>query len=476
MPATQSLPSPTEELVLAEAVPEEATTQLAASQPPVRLRIAEAVGEPALAASCVNQKITVPQSWPAYLWYTLCGTLEWLFGLASLCACLAVAAAIPIGQFVSLGYLLEASGRVARSGRLRDGFIDIDKFARIGSLVAGTWLVLLPLRLLSDLAYSAYLIEPGGASARAWRFGLLVCTVLAVGHILLAWYSGGRLRHFFWPLLAPFQFGLRLVFGKVVGPIVRPIVVAISPKLAHDLYVERPLSDWFPPAILWAGLRRGIGPMYAEARDAVWNFVVALRAPYYFWLGLRGFAGALAWLFLPVIMLIAGTTIPNGGGIVIGWFGAFLLAGVLLYLPFLQAHFACQNRFTAMFEWRAVRDQFRRAPIAFWFALLITLLFALPLYLLKIEATPREVTWLPALVFVVFIYPARLLTGWAVGRAMHRSNPRHFVFRWAARLTAIPIVLGYLLIVFFTQYTSWYGPASLFEQHAFLLPVPFLGL
>ena len=467
-----SLQSPVREVLPAEA-------ETSPPLPPVRVIAAEGVNEVAADAEVLPERIArrpFPRSRPIYLWYVLCSSLEWLFGLASLLACLAVVAAIPVVQFISLGYLLEASGRVARSGRLRDGFIDIDKFARIGSLVAGTWLVLLPLRLLSDLAYSAHLIDPASLAARAWRFGLLVCTVLAVGHIVMAWYSGGKLRHFFWPLLAPFQFGARLLFGHVIGPIVRPAVVAISPKLADDLYVERPLSTWFPPAILWAGIRSGAGRMYAQARDAVWDFVAALRMPYYFWLGVRGFAGALAWLFVPVVLLIAGTTIPNGGGILLGWIGALLLTIVLLYLPFLQTHFACQNRFAAMFDWREVRAQFRRAPLAFWFALLVTLAFALPLYLLKIEATPREVTWLPSLVFVLFIYPARLLAGWAVGRAVHRQHERFFVLRWAARLAAIPVVLMYLLIVFFTQYTSWYGPASLFEQHAFLLPVPFLGL
>jgi hypothetical protein len=32
------------------------------------------------------------------------------------------------------------------------------------------------------------------------------------------------------------------------------------------------------------------------------------------------------------------------------------------------------------------------------------------------------------------------------------------------------------VIVYFTQFTSWHGVASLYEQHAFLLPVPFLDL
>jgi hypothetical protein len=33
----------------------------------------------------------------------------------------------------------------------------------------------------------------------------------------------------------------------------------------------------------------------------------------------------------------------------------------------------------------------------------------------------------------------------------------------------------YVLIVFFTQFTSWTGVWSLYEQHAFLVPVPFFG-
>ena len=42
--------------------------------------------------------------------------------------------------------------------------------------------------------------------------------------------------------------------------------------------------------------------------------------------------------------------------------------------------------------------------------------------------------------------------------------------------TCLPIAGLYVFIVFFTRYTSWYGVWSLFEQHAFLVPVPFLGL
>ena len=415
-----------------------------------------------------------PKSRIMQCWYGLAWGLEWLFGLASVIGSLAVLAAIPLVNFVSLGYLLAASGRVAKSGRVRDGFIDMPKYARIGSLVAGTWIWLWVPRVLSTLAADAWLIDPNSASARLWRLAQLVVTALVIGHILLAWYSCGRLRHFFWPLLAPFQLGAKVLFGGIIGPILRPAITSLSPKLAEDLYVERPLSAWFPPAILWAGIRRG--RMYVEARDAVWDFVVALKLPHYFWLGLRGFAGALAWLIVPSLMMIFGTSGRGGGSILVGYLGTLAMAFVLLYLPFLQTRFAAENRLAAMFEWSEIRRLFRRAPVAWFTALIVTLAFALPLYLLKIEPPPRELWWTLTIFFIVFIYPARLLTGWAVGRAMHHERPRHFIFRWLSRVLAIPVILFYLLILFFTQYTSYLGPASLLEQHAFLLPMPFVGM
>jgi hypothetical protein len=76
-------------------------------------------------------------------------------------------------------------------------------------------------------------------------------------------------------------------------------------------------------------------------------------------------------------------------------------------------------------------------------------------------------------VFVLFIYPARLLTGWAVARAKRREQPRNFFIRLLARLAELPIVGFYVLVLFFTQYVSWSGAWSLLEQPPFLLPAPF---
>lgn len=354
--------------------------------------------------------------------------LDWVFGLVAIVGGLAVLSITPVGNFFSLGYLIECSGRVARTGRLRDGFVGIRKASVVGSLVIGTWLVLLPVRFVASLWQDAELIAPGSETAQGWRVALIVITVLAVMHLLWAWVRGGRLWHFLWP--APGRFW-----------------------------------RWLHEPGKYGRLQRG-----------VLAYMLGLRLPYYFWLGLRGFVGAVVWLIVPVGVLIGASQLPEGRAALVALAGAGLLALVVLYLPFLQVHFGRTKRMRAMFELGEVRAYFRRAPIAFWVALFVTLLFALPLYLLKIELTPREVAWLPSLLFVSFIFPARLLTGWAMGRAVKREMPRHGVFRWASRLAVVPVVLVYVLFVYLTQYLSWYGTWSLLEQHAFLVPAPLMGL
>lgn len=445
--------------------------------PPIRIHSAEVVTE--------DVTVVDERSVPVKCWGWFCQTLSWLFGLASVIGGLAIVATIPVAQFLSLGYLLEVSGRISRTGRISEGFIGIRPASQMGSFVLGTWLMLLPIRFVSNLWQSARLIDPDSSITAGWWVGLLFVTALMILHTVVAWICGGKLRHFFWPLLAPIflaMWGLRrVVSSKTLAPLVRPVVGAISKRLLRDLTNVPALSKWFPPAILWTRIRQG--GLYVSARDAVWDFAANLRLHYYFWLGLRGFAGAIAWLFVPIMLMIATTRVAldnpeaaYGLGGLAGFVGTVLLALVVLYLPFMQAHFAAQNRFVAMFELGTVRRLFRRAPIAFWFSLLITLGFALPLYLLKIESVPRETLWLPALVFVIFILPARMITGWALARAMKHKEPRFFLFRWIARLGCLPIVAIYAFIAYFTPYISWYGPVSLFEQHAFLLPVPFIGL
>ncbi len=347
---------------------------------------------------------------------------EWLLGAVSLTVGLAMLAAAPILQFLSLGYFLEMAARVARTGRPRDGLIGVRRSARIGTVAAGAWLSLTPAWMVASYAHSAELIDPGGGGPRLWRIGLVVVLALCLGHIAGACARGGRAWHFLLP------------FG---GPI-------------------------------WLRRRIREGGLYRDSRDALWEFVSALRFPYYFRLGLVGFVGTLIWIAPSALLIHAGGRFPP-----VGFLGAIMLAVIVPFLPFLQVRYAVEGRISALFSRRAIRERYRRAPWAFAFSLMVLLIASIPLYLLKIELIPREAAWLESLVFVIFLAPARLLTGWAYARSGRRDTPRHWSFLVLGRLAIIPVAVLYVLVVFLTQYTSWYGVVNLIDQHAFMLPVPF---
>ncbi len=352
-------------------------------------------------------------------WRGLRSATEWAFGLASLAVGLALLASVPILQFASLGYFLESSARVARSGRWRDGLIGVRKAARIGGLVMGIVLAQVPLGLVASFATSAGVIDPGGRGEQIGRFVLIGIGLLTIAHVLIAGLRGGRLRHFLWP----------------VGSLLWLIGIGRVPRA------------------------------YPIARDGCWDFLTGLRLPFYFRLGLVGFLGTFFWLAPPAILISQGGRWPLVGGI-----GTIWLALVVPFLPFLQVRYAVEDHWRALFQVKAVRVEFARAPWAFAFALLVLLAASIPLYLVKIEPVPQGAAWLPGLLFVAFLAPARILAGWAFARAQRRSRPRHWLFRLLGRLAIVPAAVLYVVVVLIAQYTTWGGSATLYQQHAFLLP------
>jgi len=348
---------------------------------------------------------------------------EWCFGVVSIFLGLSVLAAIPLGQFLALGYLLDAAGRVARTGRIGDGFIGVRRAARFGGVALGLTALWLPLYYLSIQAEAARIIDPDGRIASRWTVWLTALALFGSLHGGAALLRGGRFRHFLNPFNVP----------------------------------------W-----LMAKLFRG--GLYRDARDRFWNVLVGLKLPYFFWLGFRGFLGAFLWLAIPLTLLGQGHRAP-----IVGVIGGCLLALVVIHVPFMQVRFARNNRMRAFRQFAPLRHAFRRAPLAFALALTVHLILAIPLYILKIEVIPRDLVFLEGLMFLLLMFPARLLGGWAYARGLRRETPRLWLVRWGSRLALVPVAIAYVLVVFLSQHIGWQGIGSLYEQHAFLLPVPFVS-
>ncbi len=355
-----------------------------------------------------------------------------VFSLASLVALLAFLTAIPVIQLVAFGYLLDVAGRLGRGGTVRESVHGLSQAGGIGLAVVGLFLASLPVQLLVHLESVSAIIDPGSDQSTRLRMLAITCAILATCWLLWVWARGGRLSHYLWP----------------------------QPK--RFLKEGRRWDTW------------------SRLPDRLWEFTVSLQLPRLFWLGLRAFLGTLVWLLPAMIIIAANRSGTTGLAGLVGGLSLVALGMAMFYLPMLQAHFAAENRVSALFQVREIRQRFRHAPWAWLGAMLCGLvIMPIPLYLLKIEATPKEVVWLPCLVFVAFMLPARIAAGLALRRMRRKPMP---VGRWAAlsrwtvRGLMIPVVATYLLFVYVSQYTSWDGLQTWVQQHAILVPVPFVGI
>ncbi|MEO2012609.1 MAG: hypothetical protein ABGX22_28410 [Pirellulaceae bacterium] len=390
---------------------------------------------------------TSRRSWWSWLIQRLATIITWLVGMVTLVFVLASLASVPVLQFISLGYLLESTGRIARSGKFRDGFVGYRTAARVGTVICGIWLTLLPIRIAAKFSHATYAIDPDGTQTIIWRVAVTVLTIVLSLHAASAVYCGGKLRDFFWPILVPLAI-LSLPWRK------------------------EPLENWFPPMKFFAAIRRG--EIYDVACRRLWEFLQQLRVKKFLWLGLRGYALTMVWIGIPGLLM---ASILTGEGLSppMLFFSGLLMAIVVMYLPLLQAHFAAEDRWQAMFEWRHVRRLFTRAPLAMLISITVTFVLAVPLYLAKIEATSDELTWIPNVLMILSVIPCHWVAGWAMSRARRRETPRHAISCWFARLWIPPLSMAYVFFIGLAAYISWDGGWSFLQQHAFLIPAAFLG-
>lgn len=351
------------------------------------------------------------------------GLLGWLTAIAGLSAL----AVVPGLNILSLGYLLEVSGRSAKGGRWYQ-LPGITWLGTVGILMLGAWALSVPVRFMAGLWKDAWMLSPDSGTTRLFACITVLAAALATVHLVWTFLRGGKIRHLIWPA----------------------------------------------PILAWRWIR-GRADLPREGLLLL-EYLRQLRPWYYFWLGLRGMLGSVVWLAVPVGILIYASRQPTVPAAFLSLVGGILLATVAMALPFLQARFAQTGRTRSLWEWRAVSALYQRAPLAFALSLTVTLVAATPLYLLKVELTPREVAWLPSLLFVLLMLPARILSGWALHRACIQDDPKPRFWRILSKVWMLPLTLAYALVVYLTQYLSWNGIYSLLEQHAFLVPAPMLSL
>lgn len=352
---------------------------------------------------------------------------------ACLCVLLAVVAAVPVIQLASLGYLLNSAARLAQRQPWSKAFPGATVAGRLGKFACLAAILWLPVWFITDLSYSAQLLLPNSSTAWNWR--------LLAGLMMLAWLTwiswaairGGSVRHFLWP--APVLFFRRILL----------------------------LRTWL------------------QASDALYELVARLHFLRLWWLGARAAGGALLWMAIPVSLMIIGQRADNfPPAVLVGLVGAVSMTVLMLYLPFLQIQMAVDNRFRSMFAVNPIRQRFLYAPWAHAGSLLLLCLVSIPLYLLRIEATPSELVWAPSLVFVLFMLPAKLTLGSAMGYASGRQacpevRPRHWALRWSARGTALAGVLVYVGALYVAQLVAGQGALVMFFQHALLVPAPLIS-
>ncbi len=352
--------------------------------------------------------------------------IQGLFGLTSLVFFLAIIAAIPLINILALGYLLDAEGRVARTGKITQGFPLLPQAKRLGGMAIGMLVFLLPLKYLGSFSSDAKIIDPHSSTSQVLELITLFVASVVFAHLLFALGRGGSLSCFFRPI--------------------KNVKWMVAHVRSHNYLIQ--------------------------ASASVREFVASLRLVENFKLGFWGVLGVLMWTFLPTL-LFAYADSTEGFPILVTLTGGLLLILIATWIPILQAGYACEGKFSAYRQLKQARLYFRRTPMLWTLAFLIGYALSLVLYLFKIVAPPQDGLWMMTIVFITAIYPARLFIAWVFARAQRVETVPNFLWRWLWSLTSIALCSFYIFLLFFTRDIGANGKLVLFEQPLLMIPSPF---
>ena len=208
------------------------------------------------------------------------------FGVCSTIFLLAVLANIPLLQLIAFGYLLDSSGRAARGQKFYTQFSGYRKAGHVGGILLGSWLLLWPMRMAYGFWADAAVIDPGSQPTTFLMLLSWFLTIATIAHIVAAILCGGKLRYFFWPLIAPFSIAIWIVRRSSITRKLLSITIGwLSPKFVADICSAEPITDWFLPAIFLK--RLFTENLFASTRKSLTGFVSDLQLPRYFMLGLK---------------------------------------------------------------------------------------------------------------------------------------------------------------------------------------------
>jgi hypothetical protein len=343
---------------------------------------------------------------------------------------LAIVAAIPGLNLLTLGYLLDPQRRVATSGRLRDGFPLLVLAPRLGTVCFFTLLFMIPIRLFATrVSDAAVLLGPEHPRVQGMLVFLRIVQTMAGVHILLAIARGGRWSCF----LRPFK------------------------------------------NVIWCWRRMAT----REGRSAwdadIQQIIDVVRPVRHFVIGLKAFLGSIVWLLIPTGLLVSYAAPDRDEPLfgLLAFLGGVLMIPVAAWLPLLQVHQAVTGRFRSIFEVRAARSAINGAPLKWVIASILLYALTLPLYLAKIQLPPDDALLLATPFFILLIYPGRLLIAWTYASGMHQPRPVVWPLRWSLKLLMIPVLGSYAGFLFLTPFVSELGRTAPLENQAFLSPVPY---
>lgn len=356
--------------------------------------------------------------------------IQVLIGVGFLLLLLSLLAAFPVFSLVALGLMLQAEANVACDRRLRSGFPLLPISNRVGVTGLMILLFLLPVMLLSSLANSQVVISQLSGQARGSVTVITrIVQIIIFVHLLLAIAYSGRFFAFFRPL-------------RNIRSILRDF-------------------------------RDGsLGPRFDVAVDYCLKIV---RPWHHFRIAFYAALGALCWLVIPVTLLAATPVQPRIEPELPGTLsviGGLLLIPVAAWLPMLQCHQVVEGRFFAIFEVRKIRKVISRVPIRWAIATILLYGLAIPLYGSKVVLPPADAYWIFTPLFIIVIYPTRLLMGWAYGAGRAKNKYAARTIRWPVKLAMLPLLAGYAFLIFLLPFVSEEGPRVMLENHAILLPVP----